>query len=137
MAVLTSCAHCSGQWDGSAAVSVIESGAGWWNVVVETSEANADLYLAGPPRDVVRNGQLGSFANGDDEREFVLNNQVTISSPPIYFLTPVNGYHTSNALIGLISPFCDCHQVSLMFQERRRRWMGWCCSGLRRLCRTA
>ena len=84
-------------------MSVIESGAGWWNVVVEISEASPDLYLIGPPRNVVRNGQPGSFANGEDERRLVLNNQVAISSPPVYFLRPVNGYHASNALIGLIS----------------------------------
>ena len=103
MFVLTSYTHCSGQWDGSATVSVIESGVGWWNVAVEISEANSDLYLITAPRDVVQNHQLGSFANGDDERQFVLNNRVSISSPPVYSLSPVDGYHASNALIGLIS----------------------------------
>ena len=102
MGVLTSCAHCSGQWDGSAAVSAIESGAGWWNVVVEISEANPDLYPLAAPRDIVRNGQLGSFATGADEQRLVLNNRVTILSPPVFSVSPFYGYQASNALIGLI-----------------------------------
>jgi hypothetical protein len=34
------------QWDGSASVSVIESGAGWWHVVVETSAINPETLNA-------------------------------------------------------------------------------------------
>jgi hypothetical protein len=84
-------------------VSVIESGAGWWNVVVEISEANPDLYPLAAPRDIVRNRQLGSFATGADEQQLVLNNRVTILNPPVFSVSPVNGYHSSNALIGLMS----------------------------------
>ena len=83
-------------------MSVIESGAGWWNIVVEISEANPDLYPLAAPRDIVRNGQLGSYATGADEQRLVLNNRVTILSPPVFSVSPVNGYQASNALIGLM-----------------------------------
>jgi hypothetical protein len=82
---------------------VIESGAGWWNVAVEISETNPDLYALAAPRDIVRNGQLGSFATGVDEQQFLLSNRVKILSPPVFSVSLVNGYHSSNALIGLMS----------------------------------
>jgi hypothetical protein len=91
------------QWEGEASVTVIESGAGWWHVAVETSEVHPDLYALSGPSEVVESGGLGSFAVSEEERELVLHNSITILNPAVYFISAGEGYHSSNALIGM----CD------------------------------
>jgi hypothetical protein len=91
------------QWEGEASVTVIESGAGWWHVAVETSEVHPDLYALSGPSEVVESGGLGSFAVSEEERELVLHNSITILNPAVYFISATEGYHSSNALIGM----CD------------------------------
>ncbi len=81
-------------------MTAIESGAGWWNVAVETSEVHPDLYALSGPSAVVESGGLGNFAVSEEEREFVSDNRITILNPAVYFISAMEGYHSSNALIG-------------------------------------
>ncbi len=91
------------QWSGDATVSVVESGVGWWHVAVETSEVHPDLFALSGLSEVVESGGLGGFAVGEEERELVHHNSITILSPAVYFISAREGYHSSNALIGM----CD------------------------------
>ena len=82
-------------------MTVIESGAGWWHVAVETSEVHPDLYALSEPSEVVESGGLGSFAVSEEERKFLSDNHITILSPAVYYVSATEGYHSSNALIGM------------------------------------
>ena len=68
---------------------------------METSEVHPALYALSGPSEVVESGGLGSFAVSEAERELVLHNNITILSPAVYFISAREGYHSSNALIGM------------------------------------
>ena len=91
---------------------MIEGGAGWWHVAVETSEVHPDLYALSGPSEVVKSGGLGSFAVSEEERDFFSANSVTILSPAVYFISAREGYHSSNALIGTCDSCCTYFVVS-------------------------
>lgn len=119
------------QWDGSASVRVIESGPGWWHVVVETSPIDsATLNARRAVYDVVQANKLGDYATSDEERRLVANHRVTTVAPAQYYVSPSDGYHSSNALIGMCGRYPDI-SISDGFQERLRRLTVLCCSGPR------
>ena len=99
--VLMLCTDGFAQWNGSAAVSVIEAGAGRWHVAVELSEIDPALYPIEPSRDVIDRKALGQFAIDAEETRFVDENDVSILSAPVFYVSPLAGYHSSNALIGM------------------------------------
>ena len=90
-------------------MTVIESGAGWWHVAVETSEVHPDLYALSEPSEVVGSGGLGSFAVSEEEHKFLSDNHITILSPAVYYVSATEGYHSSNALIGMCDSCCTVH----------------------------
>ena len=90
------------QWNGSASVSVIEFGAGWWHVVVETSAIDPEtLNARRAVYDMIQSKRLAEFAIGDRERVFLARHRVTTVAGAQYFVSPSVGYHGSNALIGV------------------------------------
>ena len=98
------------QWDGSASVSIIEFGEGWWHVAVETSAIDPEtLNARRAVYDVIQSKRLAEFAIGDREREFVARHRVTTVAGAQYFVSSSVGYHGSNALIGLWLCIIWCH----------------------------
>jgi hypothetical protein len=93
------------QLDGPATVSVIEAGEGWWNVIVETGEISSDLSVITGPNEVIAAGKLGEHAVGAEEEEFLAGNNVTALGPAVFYVSPTDGYHSSNALIGMLSHY--------------------------------
>jgi hypothetical protein len=80
---------------------VIESGPGWWHVVVETSPIHpATLNARRAVYDVVQAKALGNYTVTEKERRLVANHRVTTVAPAQYYVSPSVGYHSSNALIG-------------------------------------
>jgi hypothetical protein len=93
------------QWDGVASVSVIESGAGWWHIVAESSEADAHYSNLLPIEAVnlaVADSKLHEYAVSDVERQFFVENAVAVLSAPVFYVSPTQGYYDGNALIGLL-----------------------------------
>jgi hypothetical protein len=83
---------------------VIESGAGWWHIVAESSEADAhysNLLPIEAVNLVVEEDKLREYAVSDAEKQFFVENVASIMSPPSFYVAPTHGYHEGNALIGL------------------------------------
>jgi hypothetical protein len=83
---------------------VIESGAGWWHIVAESSEADAhysNLLPIEAINFVFAEDKLREYTVSDDEKQFFMDNSVLILSPPSFYVAPMHGYHEDNALIGL------------------------------------
>jgi hypothetical protein len=90
-------------------VDVIESGSRWWHVVAESSDAdtqNANLAHIKAVEDALANRNLRQFAASAAEHQFFLTNNVTSLSSLSFHVSPTEGYHNGNALIGLLSSGC-------------------------------
>jgi hypothetical protein len=83
---------------------VIESGAGWWHIVAESSEADLhyeNLFPIEAAKDIIVMNMLRVYAVSDAEKQFFVENAASILSPPSFYVAPTHGYHEGNALIGL------------------------------------
>ena len=79
---------------------VIESGPGWLNVQVTTTDFDPNVYILAPVRAIVDGGKLRQFTSSDVEVQFVANNNVSTAYLPL--LQPgSDGYNSGNDLIGL------------------------------------
>ena len=81
---------------------MIEAGEGWWNVIVETGRISSDLSVITGPNEVIVAGKLGEHAVGAEEEAFLAGNNVTVLGPAVFHVSPTDGYHSSNALIGML-----------------------------------
>ena len=79
---------------------VIESGPGWLNVQVTTTDFDPNVYIIAAARAVVDDGKLRQFTSSDVEVQFLANNNVSTVYLPL--LEPgSDGYNSGNDLIGL------------------------------------
>jgi hypothetical protein len=87
------------QWQGTATISVIESGERWWHVKAVSSDLNPRDYPLANVRDTVNAGRLVTFAQSADEMALFATNNVTTLMPPLFVLGD-HGYNSGNLLIG-------------------------------------
>jgi hypothetical protein len=92
---------------------VIDSGVGWWHILVETSDVNSDLFALSTAIDAIEKHEFGVFVTNEIELRIIIAIHISILKPALYFVSPTHGYHDGNALLGLL--VCDGYLSSWVF----------------------
>jgi hypothetical protein len=85
--------------------------------VAESSEADLHYENLLPIEAVnhaVADSKLHEYAVSDAERQFFVDNAVTVLSAPVFYVSPTQGYYDGNALIGLLFADGSSHVLNLL-----------------------